>query len=216
MHLGSQITELAPYVEAVTKLAGLFFKLRESGLPLKHLDLGGGMGVKYRNQDTFLPPDALWNAIKDIVSGLNCEVIIEPGRSMAANGGMLAARLLYRKKNGEKNFYVTDTAMNDLLRPSIYKAYHHIQPVKVKGARTLEADIVGPVCESGDFLGKARTMEEMQSGEYIAVMSAGAYGMVMASNYNGRRRPAEVLVEGSSYKIVRSRETYEHLMFDEE
>lgn len=216
MHLGSQIAEKGPYVEAVTKLAGLFFKLRESGLPLKHLDLGGGMGVKYRNEDGFLSPGELWSAVKDIVEPLNCEVIFEPGRALTASAGILAAKLLYRKKNGEKNFYVTDAAMNDLLRPSIYKAYHHVQPFKLSGARNLEADIVGPVCESGDFLGKSRTIEEMQSGEFLAVMSAGAYGMVMSSNYNARRRAAEIMVEGSSYKKIRSRETFEHLLYDEQ
>lgn len=216
MHLGSQITEKSPYVEAVTKLADLFSKLRASGLPLKHLDLGGGMGVKYSNDDSFLSPGELWSAIKNIVEPLKCEVIFEPGRALAANAGLLAAKLLYRKKNGEKNFYVTDAAMNDLLRPSIYKAYHHIQPVKLNGAKDLDADVVGPVCESGDFLGKARTIEEMKSGEYLAVMSAGAYGMVMSSNYNARRRAAEIMVEGSSYKVVRSRETFEHLLYDEQ
>ncbi len=216
MHIGSQITSVKPYVEAVAKLSDLYLKLQNAGIKLAHLDLGGGIGVSYKNEKTFKVAE-LAEAIKPLLIKLDCDVFFEPGRFFTANSGVLVAQVLYTKKNNDKNFIVVDTAMNDLLRPSIYGAYHHIQPVKINGGRiNFTADVVGPVCESGDFLAKDREFTENKQNEYLAIMSAGAYGMVMASNYNGRRRPAEVLVDGSSYKLVRSRETFEHLIYDEE
>ena len=216
MHIGSQITSIGPYVEAVGKLAELFKKLSEKGIKLEHIDLGGGIGVPYLNEKTFKISE-LAEAISPILTKLRCDVFFEPGRFLTANSGILIAQVLYTKTNNHKKFVVVDTAMNDLLRPSIYGAYHHIQPVeRHEGRDEIVADVVGPVCESGDFLAKNRNLTEYKRGEYVAVMSAGAYGMVMASNYNGRRRPAEVMVDGSNFKLVRSRETLDYLLYDEE
>ena len=215
MHIGSQITKIEPYVEAVTKLADLVKKLRTLGINLKHIDLGGGMGIKYIDEQPFTPKDFA-DAIIPILENLDCEVFLEPGRSLTANGGCLLAEVLYTKKNLDKNFLVVDAAMNDLLRPSIYKAYHHIQPENISEEKEIEADIVGPICESGDFLGKKRNIKKCKSGDLIAVMSAGAYGIVMSSNYNARRRPAEVLVDDDKYQIIRKRETFEQLAQNED
>ncbi|MBZ0198900.1 MAG: diaminopimelate decarboxylase [Ignavibacteriaceae bacterium] len=215
MHIGSQITKIEPFVEATTKLADLFLKLKAEGINLEHFDMGGGIGVRYENEKTF-SVKKLAEAIMPILKKLDCEIFFEPGRYLTANGGILAAKVLYTKKNHDKNFIVTDTAMTDLLRPSIYRAYHHVQPVKLEiGRNNIIADIVGPVCESGDFLAKDREILSSNPGELLAVFSAGAYGMTMASNYNARRRAPEVLVSGNSFKVIRSRETFEHLLFDE-
>jgi diaminopimelate decarboxylase len=216
MHIGSQITSIQPFAEAVEKLALIYFDLRENGVKLEHFDVGGGIGVKYGNEEPFSIKDYA-HAISPILKKLDCQIFFEPGRFLTANGGILAAQILYTKKNGEKNFLITDAAMNDLLRPSIYGAHHHIQPVEAFSDRKeILADIVGPVCESGDFLGRKRKIAEAKRGEYLAVMSAGAYGMVMASNYNARRRPPEILVDDNKFYVVRSRETYDHLLFDEQ
>jgi diaminopimelate decarboxylase len=215
MHIGSQITSIQPFAEAVEKLAQIYIELKESGIKLEHFDVGGGIGVKYLNEEIFSVADYA-KAILPTLKKLDCHVFFEPGRFLTANGGILAAQILYIKKNGEKNFLITDTAMNDIIRPSIYGAHHHIQPVEIHSERAeIIADIVGPVCESGDFLGRKRKIQETKRGEYLAIMSAGAYGMVMASNYNARRRPPEVLVDNDKFNVVRSRETYDHLLFDE-
>lgn len=215
MHIGSQITTTQPFAESIEKLAQIYFELKDSGLKLEHFDIGGGIGVKYGNEEPFSIKDFA-NAISPVLKKLDCDIFFEPGRFLTANGGILATQVLYTKKNGEKNFIVTDAAMNDLLRPSIYGAYHNIQPIELHPNRNeINADIVGPVCESGDFLARKRKIFESRRGEYLAIMSAGAYGMVMASNYNARRRPPEVLVDDNNYHIIRSRETYDHLLFDE-
>jgi len=215
MHIGSQITTVEPFVSAVQKMCEVFLKLRSEGLHLNHYDLGGGIGVVYHHEKTFSIKEYA-DALTPLLQKLDCEIFIEPGRYMTANGGILTARILYTKKNHDKNFIIVDAAMNDLIRPSIYSAYHHIQPLEINAGRNeITADIVGPVCESGDFLGKARNIYEFQRGEYLAVMSAGSYGMTMASNYNARRRPPEILVDGNNFRIVRSRETFEHILYDE-
>jgi len=215
MHIGSQISSIQPFAEAVEKLSQIYFDLKTDGVHLQHFDVGGGVGVKYGNEETFSIKDYA-NAISPILKKLDCHVFFEPGRFLTANGGILVAQVLYTKRNGEKNFIVTDTAMNDLLRPSIYGAHHNIQPVELHSNRQeILADIVGPVCESGDFLGRKRKISETKRGEYLAVMSAGAYGIVMASNYNARRRPPEILVDNDKFYVVRSRETYDHLLYDE-
>ena len=215
MHIGSQITSINPFAEAVEKLSQIYSELKNSGLQLEHFDVGGGVGVQYGKEEVFSVGEYA-KAILPILKKLNCDIFFEPGRFLTANGGILAAQILFTKKNGDKNFLITDAAMNDLLRPSIYGAHHHIQPIKIYSDRTeIMADIVGPVCESGDFLGRKRKIQESKRGEYIAVMSAGAYGMVMASNYNARRRPPEILVDGDKFYVIRSRETYDHLLFDE-
>ncbi len=214
MHIGSQISQVSPYVEAVQKMADLFFELKSKGIELRHFDIGGGMGVMYKDEKIFNPKE-LADALIPIFKKLNCKIMFEPGRYLTANGGILAAEVLYMKKNKNKNFIVTDAAMTELFRPSLYGAYHNIQPLKLNGDDEINADIVGPVCETGDFLGKERTIQQMKAGDYLAAMTAGAYGMVMSSNYNGRRRPPEIIVDGENYYSTRSRETYEHLLFDE-
>lgn len=215
MHIGSQITSIEPFCEAVEKLSELYFELEKDGLKLEHFDVGGGIGVTYDNEQSFTITDFAERTIP-LFKRLNCEINFEPGRFLTANAGILVTEVLYTKKNGDKNFIIVDAAMNDLLRPSIYEAYHHIQPVqKSENSKNIIADVVGPVCESGDYFARDREISESKSGEFLAVMSAGAYGMVMSSNYNGRRRPAEILVDGSKYDVIRSRETFEHLLWDE-
>ncbi|MFZ1519315.1 MAG: diaminopimelate decarboxylase [Ignavibacteriaceae bacterium] len=215
MHIGSQITSIDPFVEAVQKLSELYFEIEKDGLKLKHFDVGGGMGVSYKNGNAFSINDFAEHTIP-LFKKLDCEIIFEPGRFLTANGGILVTEVLYNKRNGDKNFIIVDAAMNDLLRPSIYQAYHHIQPVhKFEDRNEIVADVVGPICESGDYLARDREIIESKSGELLAVMSAGAYGMVMTSNYNARRRAAEILVDADKYSVVRSRETFDHLIWDE-
>lgn len=215
MHIGSQITTIAPFVEAIEKMAELYVRIKSNGIPLSHFDIGGGIGVRYKDERVFTPSE-LAQAIKPVLSQLNCEVMFEPGRYLTANGGILVAEVLYTKKNRNKTFYVTDGAMTELIRPSLYSAYHHVQPITInKDREDIKVDIVGPVCESSDFIAKNRDIQKCEAGEFLAVMTTGAYGMVMASNYNGRRRPPEILVDGNKFNVVRSRETYEHLLWDE-
>lgn len=215
MHIGSQITSIDPFVEAVQKLSDLYFELEADGLKLDHFDVGGGIGVNYNSEKTFSIEEFAKQTIP-LFKKLNCEIIFEPGRFLTANGGILVTEVLYNKKNGEKNFVIVDAAMNDLLRPSLYQAYHHIQPVqRFEERKNIIADIVGPVCESGDYFAREREISESKSGELLAIMSSGAYGMVMSSNYNARRRPAEIMVDGDKYSVIRSRETFDHLIWNE-
>jgi len=215
MHIGSQITSIDPFIEAVQKLSELYFEIEKDGLKLDHFDVGGGIGVKYNNEDSFSINEFADKTIP-LFKKLNCEIIFEPGRFLTANGGILVTEVLYNKRNGEKNFIIVDAAMNDLLRPSIYRAYHHIQPVnKFNDRNEIVADVVGPICESGDYFARDREITKSNSGELLAVMSSGAYGIVMSSNYNARRRPAEILVDGNKYSVIRSRETFDHLIWDE-
>lgn len=215
MHIGSQITTVEPFVEAIKKLSAIYFTLKEEGLKLDHFDVGGGIGVQYNNETSF-SINEFAKAIIPELKKLDCEILFEPGRFLTANGGVLVSEVVYNKSNGEKNFIVVDSAMNDLLRPSIYQAYHHIQPVQKFGNRKdIIADVVGPVCESGDYFAKDREISETKGGELLAVMSSGAYGMVMASNYNARRRAAEIMVDGDKYFVARSRETFKHMLWDE-
>jgi diaminopimelate decarboxylase len=215
MHIGSQITNVDPFVDAVQKLSELYFQIQKDGLKLNHFDVGGGMGVNYNDEFSFTINEFAEKTIP-LFKKLNCEIIFEPGRFLTANGGILITEVLYNKTNGEKKFVIVDSAMNDLLRPSIYQAYHHIQTVqKFNGRKNISADIVGPVCETGDYFARDREISESKSGELLAVMSAGAYGIVMSSNYNARRRPAEILVDSGKYSVIRSRETFDHLIWDE-
>lgn len=215
MHIGSQITSIDPFVEAVQKLSELYIELKSDGLTLKHFDVGGGIGVSYDSERSFTINEFAKKTIP-LFKKLKCEIIFEPGRFLTANGGILVTEVLYNKKNGNKNFIVVDAAMNDLLRPSLYQAYHHIQPsTKNDGRKVLVADLVGPVCESGDYFARDRKISETKSGELLAIMSSGAYGMVMSSNYNARRRAAEIMVEGNKYSVIRSRESFDHLIWDE-
>lgn len=227
IHIGSQINKIEPFVEAVEKITDLWFRVKEKGIKLTHFDIGGGMGVKYKDEVTF-SIDKFAKKLIPLFKKLSCRIIFEPGRYLTANGGILATDILYTKRNNDKNFIITDAAMNDLLRPSIYNAYHHIQPISLKGSgnknlskskkfeNDIVADVVGAVCESGDFFAKGRVISNLKRGEKIAILSAGSYGMVMSSNYNGRRRPPEVLVDNDQFHTIRSRETFDNLMLDEE
>ncbi len=214
MHIGSQITTVQPFVDAITKLINLEKELFAEGIKIEHIDIGGGIGVHYKDEKPFTLKEFA-NGILPVLECSNCEIFFEPGRFLTANGGCLVSKVLYPKSNLDKNFIVVDAAMTDMLRPSIYKAYHHIQPVEKTNREDIVADIVGPVCESGDFLGKDRIITRSKRDELIAIMSAGAYGIVMSSNYNARRRPAEVLVDNDKFDIIRERETYEQLIQNE-
>jgi diaminopimelate decarboxylase len=215
MHIGSQIVTLDPFIEAIEKLKEVHKIVTSFDVHIEHFDIGGGIGVKYKDETPFTINDFA-DAIIPRLTTCGCDILFEPGRFLTANAGALIVEVLYTKKNSYKNFLVVDGAMTDLLRPSIYGSYHHIVPVNVYSNREKRIyDVVGPVCESGDFLAKNRELQEGRQNDFYAVMSAGAYAMVMASNYNARRRAPEVLVDGSSFKVVRSRETYDYLLYDE-
>ncbi|VAX26945.1 Diaminopimelate decarboxylase [hydrothermal vent metagenome] len=216
MHIGSQITTIEPFVEATIRMVELYKKIQTAGIPLEHFDVGGGIGVLYKDEAPFTPKE-LAKKLIPIFMQIDAEIIFEPGRFLTANGGVLLTEVLFTKKNSHgKNFTVVDAAMTELLRPSIYKAYHHIQPVRKNNEKDIVMDVVGPVCESGDYLAKNRTISKVSRKDVLAVMSAGAYGMVMSSNYNGRRRPPEIIIDKDKYYLIRSRETFEHLLYDEE
>ncbi len=222
-HIGSQLTEISPFVEALRRLKALYLRLREEGLPLRYLDLGGGLGIVYGEEEP-PPPEEYARALKAELSDLpDSTLILEPGRVIAGNAGLLVTRVLYVKSHPPKgedpgrNFVIVDAGMNDLIRPAFYQAYHRIRPVKEKpGKEVMKADVVGPICESGDFLARERSLPPVAPGDLLAVFSAGAYGFVMASNYNSRPRAAEVLVDGERFFVVRKRETYEDLVRLEE
>ena len=210
-HIGSQLTDLAPFVDALRLLRALIQRLEESNIHIKRLDLGGGLGIVY-DQESPPQPQEYARAILSELDGMDCTLIFEPGRVIVGNAGVLLSRVLYTKHTRVKNFVIADAAMNDLIRPSLYGSYHHIQPV-VKRKREMQiVDVVGPICESGDFLARDRGLPMMKPGEWLAVMSAGAYGFTMSSNYNSRPRAAEVLVSGDQYFIIRKRETWEDLL----
>lgn len=211
-HIGSQITEVQPFVDAIEKLVGFVRELKSAGIDIQYVNIGGGLGITYKDETPPLPKDVA-QAIRPLLKDCGCTIVMEPGRAIVGNAGILVTSALYRKDSGEKRFLIVDAGMNDLIRPSLYEAYHDIRPV-VEPAAAAEAvyDVVGPVCESGDFLARDRKMAEVQQGELLAVMSAGAYGFSMSSNYNSRPRAAEVLVKGSEYYVVRERETYSDLI----
>ena len=210
-HIGSQITDTSPFTEAANKVAIIVQTLRENGVALRYLDLGGGLGIPYQEEPP--PPSEYAAALLGPLRGLGLKLIIEPGRVLVGNAGALVTRVLYVKETDVKRFVVVDGAMNDLIRPVLYEAYHQILPVERRAAApTVTADVVGPVCESGDFFAREREMAEPQDGDLLAVMSAGAYGFVMASNYNSRPRAPEILVDGSEAHVVRERESFEDLV----
>ncbi|MEW5914053.1 MAG: diaminopimelate decarboxylase [Thermodesulfobacteriota bacterium] len=211
-HIGSQITQVEPFADAVGRLEVLIGRLRQAGIHLSLLDLGGGLGITYRNEEP-PSPGQYAAALRDQVARLGMRLVLEPGRVLVGNAGILLARVLYTKDTPAKHFIVVDAAMNDLVRPAFYDSYHQILPVaRANGRGEVTADVVGPICESGDFLARDREMADLQRGELMAVMSAGAYGFVMSSNYNSRPRPAEVMVHGDRWSVVRRRETVEELM----
>ena len=211
--IGSQLIKLEPLVEACERLLPLIDKLAAHGIGLQHIDLGGGVGIVYQNEET---PDlaAYAAAVQKLLGGRNLKLILEPGRSLVGNAGALLTRVEFVKQNGDKNFVVVDAAMNDLMRPALYQAYHHIENAEPSPVAPFAADIVGPICETGDFLAKDR-MISAQAGDLLVVRSAGAYASSMAGNYNTRPRAAEVLINGSEAKIVRRRETWEEMLANE-
>ncbi|MBI4638341.1 MAG: diaminopimelate decarboxylase [Candidatus Rokubacteria bacterium] len=216
MHIGSQLVKVTPVADGLVRLASLVGRLRERRVRVGMVDVGGGLGIRYRDE---APPTQTEYArtLLPVLRELGVTVLVEPGRSIVGNAGLLLTRVLYRKETVDKKFVIVDAAMNDLIRPALYNAYHAIEPVdraRLAGPRET-VDIVGPICESGDFLAKDREMARVEEGDLLAVMSAGAYAFAMASNYNTRPRAAEVLVEGNRYTIVRRRETYEDLVAGE-
>ncbi|MCE8029703.1 diaminopimelate decarboxylase [Billgrantia desiderata] len=213
-HIGSQLTELAPFLDALDRLLVLLERLHERGISVEHLDLGGGLGVPYRGERPPQPFDYAASLLERLAQwkhGENLTLLFEPGRSIAANAGVLLTRVEFLKPGETKNFAIVDAGMNDLIRPSLYQAWQAIIPVDTRHVRESAVyDVVGPVCETGDFLGKERELA-IGAGDLLAVRSAGAYGFVMASNYNSRPRPAEVMVDGDAYHVVRQRESVESL-----
>ncbi len=211
-HIGSQILDPSPILEAVDKVIALAGTLRGAGFAIRHLDLGGGLGVAYRPGEQ-TPP------IRDFIQSLHARlrasglcIMVEPGRSIVGPAGVLLTRVLYRKKSGSKEFVVVDAAMNDLIRPSLYRAHHEIIPLRRRNLPEITADVVGPVCETGDFLARERRMANVFPGDFLAVCTAGAYGFVLSSNYNSRPRAPEVLVEGAASRVIRQRETHADLV----
>jgi diaminopimelate decarboxylase len=211
-HIGSQLMSPQPVMEAVDRVLELIGRLREKGFDIRHADLGGGLGVGYKDGETTPDIAEFVGKLRERVDGRGLHVMIEPGRSIVAEAGVLLARVLYRKTTGGKKFVIIDAAMNDLIRPALYGAHHEIIPVLDRGLEKIRADVVGPVCESGDFLARDREMAQVLPGDLVAIRSAGAYGFVQSSNYNSRPRAAEVMVEGSSWRVVRLRESYEDLV----
>jgi len=214
-HIGSQLTELSPLVDALTKTVGLVKLLKEEGLDIRYIDVGGGLGIKYLDENP-PHPEELARALMPVLEDTGCTLVFEPGRVLAGNAGSLVTKVLYRKSTETKNFVIVDAGMNDLMRPSLYGAYHEIRPVTTGAGGEFVADVVGPICETGDFLAKDRKMQIPERGELLAVMSAGAYGYTMSSNYNSRTRPAEVMVRGDVYRVVKRREGVEDLTRGEE
>ncbi|GMT47571.1 MAG: diaminopimelate decarboxylase [bacterium] len=210
-HIGSQITKVTPFVDALQRILVLIESLKAEGINLKYLDIGGGLGIQYKDESPPHPKE-LAKKLLPLLGGLDITIVLEPGRSIAGNAGILLTRVLYLKKGEDREFVIVDAGMNDLMRPTLYDAFHHIVPVRKNRRKMITADIVGPVCESGDFLAREREINMVQHGDCLAVMSAGAYGFSMSSNYNSRPRPAEVLVKGSEHYITRKRETYRDLV----
>lgn len=214
-HIGSQLTDVKPVREAVARVASLFRTLRDAGFPLTHLDVGGGLGITYRDE---LPPSVgdYAAAVLAPLQGLDATLVLEPGRVLVGNAGVLLTRVLYRKETPAKCFAIVDAGMNDLIRPALYGAHHDVEVVQPGKRRSTEVvDVVGPVCESSDVLASERRLPRLAPGDLLAVKGAGAYGMSMASNYNSRPRPAEVMVDGARFRIVRRREGIADLWRDE-
>jgi diaminopimelate decarboxylase len=215
-HIGSQITDLAPMAAAFTKMRGLVERLRGEGLSVQRLDLGGGLGVPYFNQPTPPSPADYARMIAKTMNGLDIAYAFEPGRMIAANAGVLLARVQHiHERPGGRKFVVLDAAMNDLIRPAMYDAYHEIVPLKPRAGEPVVYDVVGPICETGDTFTRERPLPPLEAGDLIAFMSAGAYGAVMSSEYNSRLLVPEVLVKGEDYAVVRPRPTYEDMLAKE-
>jgi len=210
-HIGSQISEAGPFKDAMQNLMALVDLLADSGIKINCLDMGGGLGITY-DAETPPQPDEYARAIVETAKSRSLKLILEPGRVIVGNAGILVTRVLYRKPGKDKEFVIADAGMNDLLRPSLYKAFHAVQPVQQKDAGIITADLVGPICESGDFLASERDMADVTAGDLLAVMSAGAYAYTMSSNYCSRLKVPEVMVKGSEFHVVRERQQYEDLV----
>lgn len=213
-HIGSQITEISPFVDAMNRILMLLDELTRLNFDIRCLDIGGGLGIPYFDERPPMPHD-LAKKLLPLISGRRFTLMLEPGRSIVGNAGILVTKTLYYKKGLGKDFIIVDAGMNDLMRPSLYDAYHHIVPVVKNRRSRITADIVGPICESADFIAKGRVVQRVEKGEYLSVMSAGAYGMSMSSNYNSRPAVAEVMVKGDTHGLIRKRGTYEGLIKDE-
>lgn len=210
-HIGSQLTQLDPFVDTLNRLKGLIRSLDETGIRTEYLDLGGGLGITY-DQEAPPHPREYAGAIGEGLRGMDLTLILEPGRVIMGNAGILVTRVIYTKATDEKRFIIVDAAMNDLIRPALYGSFHGIQPVQMADRGKVRADIVGPICETGDYLARDREVEAFEPGDLMAVMSAGAYGFSMSSNYNSRPRVAEVMVKGGQFYVIRARESYEDLV----
>jgi len=209
-HIGSQVTEVGPFVNALDRLKALIASLETHGISISYLDLGGGLGITY-DQESPPHPNEYGRAILEALGETPCTLVLEPGRVIVGNAGILVTKVLYTKSGETKDFVIVDAAMNDLIRPSLYDAYHAIQPVVQDQKGMIIADIVGPICETGDFLARDREIPHVEAGNLLAVMSAGAYGFTMSSNYNSRPRVPEVMVKEKQFHVVRARESYEDL-----
>jgi diaminopimelate decarboxylase len=210
-HIGSQLTEVSPFVEAVQRVKELVVKLQAEGMNIQYMDIGGGLGITYNQEEPPHPRDYAEALMKEL-DEIHCTLILEPGRVIVGNAGVLVTQALYTKAGEEKNFIVVDAAMNDLIRPSLYGSYQRVQPVHRSDRPEWTADVVGPICESSDFLAKDRRLPKTEKGDLLAVMSAGAYGFSMSSNYNSRPRVAEVLVVKDKFFVIRQREDYDDLI----
>lgn len=210
-HIGSQLTQVQPFVEALARVLELVDALKAQGVVIRSLDMGGGLGIPYKDETPPSPQD-LANAVLPLLRGRDLALILEPGRVLVGNAGILVTKVLYTKEGAEKSFVVVDAGMNDLLRPSLYDAYHEIRPVRRAARAPRVVDVVGPICESGDFLAHDRELPSVEPGELLAVMSAGAYGFSMASRYNSRPLVPEVMVKGNRFVVIRERETYRDLV----
>ncbi|MEW6067366.1 MAG: diaminopimelate decarboxylase [Nitrospirota bacterium] len=213
-HIGSQITKISPFVDALKRILLLVDELNVKGMDIKYLDIGGGLGISYKDETPPVPEDLAKHLIP-LLKGRKLTLIMEPGRSIVGNAGILVTKVLYLKKGEEKEFIIVDAGMNDLIRPSYYNAYHQILPIIKDDRKKILCDVVGPICESSDFLAKDREIGRVKHGEYLAVMSAGAYGFSMSSNYNSRTKTAEVMVKGREHFLIRKRETYNDLISHE-
>uniref|UniRef100_Q47JL5 Diaminopimelate decarboxylase n=1 Tax=Dechloromonas aromatica (strain RCB) TaxID=159087 RepID=Q47JL5_DECAR len=209
-HIGSQLLDPSPFVEALDRILALVDQMAAEGIHIHHLDLGGGLGIKYNAEQAQPTVASYLTPLLDKLAGRGLQVVLEPGRRLVGNAGLLLTRIEYLKQGEAKNFAIIDAAMNDLMRPALYEAWHDINPVVPRSGVATEYDVVGPVCETGDFLGQARPLV-VEAGDLLAVMSAGAYGMAMASNYNTRPRAVEVMVDGDKIHVIRQRETVEQL-----
>ena len=210
-HIGSQITSTRPYAALLSKVLDLVDRLETEGIRLRYIDLGGGLGIRYRDEKPPTPKQ-LAQDLRPRLRGRDIKLLLEPGRYLIGDAGVLLARVLYRKDVGTKRFLVVDAAMNDLARPALYDAYHAVFPLIDKKDRRVIADIVGPVCESGDYLARGRRIRFLDQGEGLVVATAGAYGYAMGSQYNSRPRPPEILVNGATWTVIRERETLEDLV----